>query len=74
MARGNNNRTTASTNMNDTSSRSHAIFTVIFSQAMIDEDTPRETLSKINLVDLAGSERANSTGASGVRKYLIDRK
>lgn len=65
--RGNTNRTTASTNMNDTSSRSHAIFTLTFSQAMIDKDTPRETLSKINLVDLAGSERANATGASGVR-------
>lgn len=68
MAKGNANRTTASTNMNDTSSRSHAIFTVTFSQASFDcEDTPRETLSKLNLVDLAGSERANATGASGVR-------
>ena len=68
MARGNANRTTASTNMNDTSSRSHAIFTVTFSQASFDcEDTPRETLSKLNLVDLAGSERANSTGATGQR-------
>ena len=68
MARGNANRTTASTNMNDTSSRSHAIFTVTFSQASFDcEDTPRETLSKLNLVDLAGSERANATGATGQR-------
>ena len=68
MARGNANRTTASTNMNDTSSRSHAIFTVIFSQAGFDSKcTPRETLSKLNLVDLAGSERANATGATGQR-------
>ena len=32
LNRGNANRTTASTNMNDTSSRSHAIFTLKFSQ------------------------------------------
>ena len=32
MERGNTNRTTASTNMNDTSSRSHAIFTIVFTQ------------------------------------------
>ncbi len=34
MERGNTNRTTASTNMNDVSSRSHAIFTVVFTQVM----------------------------------------
>ena len=32
MDKGNENRTTASTNMNDTSSRSHAIFTISFTQ------------------------------------------
>ncbi len=32
MNRGNNNRTTAATNMNDVSSRSHAIFTIKFVQ------------------------------------------
>ncbi|XP_015789402.1 kinesin-like protein KIF16B [Tetranychus urticae] len=67
MARGNARRTTASTGMNDTSSRSHAIFTIAFSQATFAGKTPRETLSKINLVDLAGSERAMATGASGQR-------
>ncbi len=35
LSKGNINRTTASTQMNDTSSRSHAIFTVKFSQANI---------------------------------------
>ena len=35
MERGNTNRTTASTNMNDTSSRSHAIFTIVFTQVKI---------------------------------------
>lgn len=65
--RGNILRTTASTNMNDTSSRSHAIFTITFVQAVFMDDMPSETVSKIHLVDLAGSERANATGATGER-------
>lgn len=62
LIRGNARRTTAATGMNDTSSRSHAIFTIVFSQATFSSDAPRETSSKINLVDLAGSERAQATG------------
>ncbi|XP_042358779.1 uncharacterized protein kif16bb [Plectropomus leopardus] len=64
---GNANRTTASTGMNDLSSRSHAIFTISFTQAYFDAELPRETLSKIHLVDLAGSERADATHATGTR-------
>ncbi|XP_037786523.1 kinesin-like protein Klp98A [Penaeus monodon] len=67
MVRGNSIRTTASTHMNDTSSRSHAIFTVTFIQAKLLSDMPLETRSKIHLVDLAGSERADATGATGQR-------
>jgi len=67
MEKGNVLRTTASTNMNDTSSRSHAIFTITFVQAGYLEGMPHETKSKIHLVDLAGSERANATGATGQR-------
>ncbi|KFB46714.1 AGAP003925-PA-like protein [Anopheles sinensis] len=67
MIQGNIQRTTASTNMNDTSSRSHAIFTITFVQARYLNDLPSETVSKIHLVDLAGSERANATGATGQR-------
>ncbi|XP_070569442.1 kinesin-like protein KIF16B isoform X2 [Ptychodera flava] len=67
MDRGNIQRTTASTNMNDTSSRSHAIFTINFTQAKFYNDLPSETISKIHLVDLAGSERADATGATGQR-------
>uniref|UniRef100_A0A8C9ZUP4 Kinesin family member 16B n=1 Tax=Sander lucioperca TaxID=283035 RepID=A0A8C9ZUP4_SANLU len=67
MEAGNINRTTASTDMNDVSSRSHAIFTINFTQAKFDAEMPSETLSKIHLVDLAGSERADATGATGVR-------
>ncbi|XP_045925981.1 uncharacterized protein kif16bb isoform X1 [Micropterus dolomieu] len=64
---GNANRTTASTTMNDVSSRSHAIFTIYFTQAWFDAELPRETLSKIHLVDLAGSERADATHTTGTR-------
>ncbi|XP_039594016.1 kinesin-like protein KIF16B isoform X2 [Polypterus senegalus] len=67
MEAGNINRTTASTGMNDVSSRSHAIFTINFTQAKFDAEMPCETVSKIHLVDLAGSERADATGATGVR-------
>ncbi|XP_033734280.1 kinesin-like protein KIF16B isoform X2 [Pecten maximus] len=67
MDRGNSIRTTAATNMNDTSSRSHAIFTIVFTQAKFANDVPCEMSSKIHLVDLAGSERADSSGATGQR-------
>lgn len=66
---GNKSRTTAATRMNETSSRSHAVFTIILTQRRYDVDTDRkgEKVSKISLVDLAGSERADSTGAEGLR-------
>ncbi|KAJ7896033.1 kinesin-like protein [Mycena olivaceomarginata] len=55
MDEGNKARTVAATNMNETSSRSHA------------SNMDTEKVSRISLVDLAGSERANSTGATGQR-------
>jgi len=66
---GNKSRTTAATRMNETSSRSHAVFTLTLSQRRFDVDSNRkgEKVSKISLVDLAGSERADSTGAEGLR-------
>ncbi|CAF0915270.1 unnamed protein product [Adineta ricciae] len=66
---GNKARTVAATNMNETSSRSHAVFTILFSQSTHDEmtDLTAEKQSKISLVDLAGSERADATGATGDR-------
>lgn len=62
-------RTVAATNMNETSSRSHAVFTIFFTQQRQDNSTGlvTEKVSKISLVDLAGSERADSTGAKGTR-------
>uniref|UniRef100_A0A672YTH4 plus-end-directed kinesin ATPase n=1 Tax=Sphaeramia orbicularis TaxID=375764 RepID=A0A672YTH4_9TELE len=69
MDSGNKARTVAATNMNETSSRSHAVFNIIFTQKRHDADTDNtsEKVSKISLVDLAGSERADSTGAKGTR-------
>uniref|UniRef100_A0A8D1FX00 Kinesin-like protein n=1 Tax=Sus scrofa TaxID=9823 RepID=A0A8D1FX00_PIG len=69
MDSGNKARTVAATNMNETSSRSHAVFNIIFTQKRHDAETSvtTEKVSKISLVDLAGSERADSTGAKGTR-------
>ncbi|KZV94023.1 kinesin-like protein [Exidia glandulosa HHB12029] len=69
MDEGNKARTVAATNMNETSSRSHAVFTLLLTMKRHDVDTNLDTekVSRISLVDLAGSERANSTGATGQR-------
>ncbi|XP_034534503.1 kinesin-like protein KIF1C, partial [Notolabrus celidotus] len=69
MDAGNKARTVAATNMNETSSRSHAVFTIVFTQRRRDQLTGLDTekVSKISLVDLAGSERADSSGAKGTR-------
>ncbi|KAF4345485.1 kinesin [Fusarium beomiforme] len=69
MDEGNKARTVAATNMNQTSSRSHAVFTLMLTQKKFDTDTKMEMekVAKISLVDLAGSERATSTGATGAR-------
>ncbi|XP_029768921.1 kinesin-like protein KIF1C [Terrapene carolina triunguis] len=66
---GNKARTVAATNMNESSSRSHAVFTIVFTQRRHDylTDLDTEKVSKISLVDLAGSERAESSGAKGMR-------
>jgi Kinesin motor domain len=53
------NRSTAATNMNVTSSRSHAVFTVHL--------TLNNVCAKLTFVDLAGSERMKKTGAEGER-------
>ncbi len=69
MDEGNKARTVAATSMNETSSRSHAVFTLTVTQRRHDVETRMDTekVAKISLVDLAGSERATSTGATGAR-------
>uniref|UniRef100_A0A672J204 Kinesin-like protein n=1 Tax=Salarias fasciatus TaxID=181472 RepID=A0A672J204_SALFA len=72
------NRMTAATHNHDASSRSHAIFTIQYTQATLENNLPSETVSKINLVDLAGSERADPnycrdrlTEGSNINKSLV---
>ncbi|RMZ75885.1 hypothetical protein DV738_g5225, partial [Chaetothyriales sp. CBS 135597] len=69
MRIGDSSRTTASTKMNDTSSRSHAVFTILLKQIHHDyhTDETTERIARIRLVDLAGSERAKATEATGQR-------
>ncbi|KAG8449463.1 hypothetical protein GDO86_016206 [Hymenochirus boettgeri] len=59
LEEGMENRITAATHIHDASSRSHAIFTIQYTQAMLEDNLPTEITSKMNLVDLAGSERAS---------------
>ncbi|XP_030624683.1 kinesin-like protein KIF13B isoform X2 [Chanos chanos] len=69
MSEGNKSRTVAATNMNEESSRSHAVFNIILTHTLRDlqSGTSGEKVSKLSLVDLAGSERAAKTGAAGDR-------
>ena len=69
MADGKKYRSVGSTLMNQTSSRSHSIFTIIVETSEVDAQTgdTKIRVGKLNLVDLAGSERQSKTGASGDR-------
>ncbi|KAL1023324.1 hypothetical protein UPYG_G00039250 [Umbra pygmaea] len=68
---GNKQRATAATGMNDKSSRSHSVFTLVLTQTKTEtveeEDHIHRITSRINLVDLAGSERCSSAQTSGER-------
>jgi kinesin family protein 3/17 len=63
LAKGKRNRKTGRTDMNEHSSRSHAIFTVTIESSI----GKSIRVGKLNLVDLAGSERVSISGAVGVR-------
>lgn len=68
MTKGNKNRSVGSTNMNEHSSRSHAIFQItVETSEQWDEDGEHIKVGKLNLVDLAGSEKVSKTGAEGER-------
>uniref|UniRef100_A0A8V5GRV8 Kinesin-like protein n=1 Tax=Melopsittacus undulatus TaxID=13146 RepID=A0A8V5GRV8_MELUD len=66
---GNKARTVAATAMNASSSRSHAVLSIVLSQRRRDplSQLCSEKVSRISLVDLAGSERADHAGTSGLR-------
>ncbi|CAK8569482.1 unnamed protein product [Lathyrus sativus] len=77
LEQGSLSRATGSTNMNNQSSRSHAIFTITLEQMRKlnnpSENSLNDTMNeeylcaKLHLVDLAGSERAKRTGSDGLR-------
>ncbi|KAI8844459.1 P-loop containing nucleoside triphosphate hydrolase protein [Chytriomyces cf. hyalinus JEL632] len=70
MTVGNSARSVGATLMNETSSRSHSIFTITIESSESGGGTNGEdrfVLGKLHLVDLAGSERQSKTGASGDR-------
>ncbi|XP_044127193.1 stAR-related lipid transfer protein 9 [Bufo gargarizans] len=78
LEQGIENRITAATHVHDASSRSHAIFTIQYTQASLEDNLPSEIASKINLVDLAGSERASPnyckdrlTEGSNINRSLV---
>ncbi len=81
LERGSLHRSTASTLMNESSSRSHAIFTIFIEQHSLEglyqtgsevpaaeeeaSKNPEFMTAKFHFVDLAGSERIKKTGATG---------
>ncbi|KAL1540386.1 Kinesin-like protein KIN-4A [Salvia divinorum] len=79
LEQGSLSRATGSTNMNNQSSRSHAIFTITVEQMRkLHPGNPNDSnyndcmteeylCAKLHLVDLAGSERAKRTGSDGLR-------
>ncbi|AMD20159.1 HCR009Cp [Eremothecium sinecaudum] len=64
LQKGLKHRQVASTKMNDVSSRSHTIFTIMLYK---NYDGELFRMSKMNLVDLAGSENINRSGAQNLR-------
>uniref|UniRef100_A0A3P8Z925 Kinesin-like protein n=1 Tax=Esox lucius TaxID=8010 RepID=A0A3P8Z925_ESOLU len=68
MTMGHKNRSVGATNMNEHSSRSHAIFTITIECSEKGVDGNQHVrMGKLHLVDLAGSERQGKTGATGQR-------
>ena len=76
IRQGNEVRSSCATDMNDSSSRSHAIFQMTITQTealgarVRGKEVTNHKVSKINLVDLAGSERITKTNVTG--KHLAE--
>ncbi|NXL23276.1 KIF14 protein, partial [Setophaga kirtlandii] len=68
---GNKQRATAATVMNDKSSRSHSVFTLVLTQTKVEfvneEQCDHRLTSHINLIDLAGSECCTKAQTTGER-------
>lgn len=68
MSVGHANRSVGRTNMNEHSSRSHAIFIITIECCELGMDGENHIrVGRLNLVDLAGSERQSKTGSDGER-------
>ncbi|KAF0287049.1 Kinesin-like protein KIF14 [Amphibalanus amphitrite] len=71
MDQGNRLRATASTGMNNKSSRSHSVLTLTVTQTQTEtvdgEQLESQQTAQVNLVDLAGSERVAQAHTTGVR-------
>ncbi|KAF7232661.1 hypothetical protein EG68_08401 [Paragonimus skrjabini miyazakii] len=68
MSIGYQNRSVGATNMNEHSSRSHAIFILTIECCKLGADGENHIrVGKLNLVDLAGSERQSKTHSEGER-------
>ncbi|XP_066344764.1 kinesin-like protein KIN-14I [Miscanthus floridulus] len=63
ISRGSERRHTAGTNMNDESSRSHLILSIIIESTNL--QTQSYARGKLSFVDLAGSERVKKSGSAG---------
>ncbi|KAI7886775.1 kinesin-domain-containing protein [Lichtheimia hyalospora FSU 10163] len=69
LQQGSRNRATGATDMNDKSSRSHAILSLTLQRRSDSGDSKGMTVtSKFHFVDLAGSERLKRTAAQGDRR------
>jgi kinesin family protein C2/C3 len=62
-------RTTAATDMNAHSSRSHLVFSILIKTKNTQSGT--KSMGKLTLVDLAGSERVSKSGATADRLKVI---
>ena len=75
LRKGNKNRTTETTNANETSSRSHAVLQLTVEIKDKNSGIQQEVkTSRFSLIDLAGSERASATQnkvCSALLKVLI---
>ena len=65
LEKGAQSRKKSHTNLNDVSSRSHAVFSIILEQMKINNGKKKFKTGKLHMVDLAGSERIKISGAKG---------
>ena len=73
MFEGETNRTISEHKLNNKSSRSHAVFTIILEMKNKVESSEKIHISKINIIDLAGSERTKKTQCDGQKMLEVNK-